>query len=120
MADPDWTVSGSGTPICDGDYAKGGTLNGKDYFEKVGGGKFLWWDDFFATVSWVISTDLGGFTKDYVGLKWKALPANPWTVTSGDAPAPTVAAWEAGGGAAPLVRRFNPRLILPGNNPGFM
>jgi len=78
----EWRVSGAGDSSYNGDYSEAGEVNGKAYYAK--GATYLCWDG----VEWTLTTQLGDVGA-YIGTG-DDLPANPWAVTVGTPPAPTV------------------------------
>lgn len=78
------TVSGAGTAIANGEYELIGTVNGRNSYDKVGGGPNIAWDG----TKWVLSTTSGSYKAEQdVAEPWMA---TNWTTFGASAPAPSL------------------------------
>ena len=90
-----WRATGAGDASYNGLYHESGTYNGKPVYRLAANptGNAIWWNS-LGTAVWAMSTAPGDgeFTWAYAGNAGAAdLPANPWGIILGTAPAPTVA-----------------------------
>ncbi len=110
-----WTATGAGTPAANGLYEPVGEIDGKPSYENENGVVMRW---YALANRWSIGDAASVGTNYYRGEVGVAdLPAGTWVVWAGQAPVPTI---EEVAAAAPLIRRFNPRLVATGMTPGFM
>src|SRR5574343_700449 len=84
-------VSGARTAIANGEYELIGTANGRNSYDKVGGGPNISWDG----SKWVLSTTSGSYkAEEDVAEPWMA---TNWTTFGASAPAPSLTPPYAGG-----------------------
>jgi len=98
-----WTATEAGTAAANDSYVEAGTLNGKAYYVGLVSGWYLYWGG-MTGAQWRLDPVLGKASDfAYYGVSpgGLSLPANPWNVGAGDAPAPTVAA-----AGIPVVRHL--------------
>lgn len=78
------TVSGAGTALANGEYELIGTANGRNSYDKVGGGPNISWDG----TKWVLATTSGSYKAEQdVAEPWLA---TNWTTFGASAPAPSL------------------------------
>jgi len=98
----EWVVSGAGDASYNGEYSEAGVYQGKPYYQHDDVVLYLFWDG----ATWALHDFLQIGGQDYVGTG-ADLPATPWNVGAGIAPAPTVTAAEEENG--PIHIRDCPR-----------
>lgn len=88
-----WLVSGAGITDYNGEYSAAGSHGGKSYYSHVGTLKtyYLFWDNAGYGYQWLLGEDVedAGGSSAYGGAG-ETLPANPWSVLLGEAPAPNL------------------------------
>lgn len=88
-----WLVSGAGITDYNGEYSAAGSHGGKSYYTHVGTLKtyYLFWDNAGYGSQWLLGEDMedAGGASAYGGAG-ETLPANPWSVLLGEAPAPNL------------------------------
>lgn len=83
-----WEVTGAGDATYDGVYEEDGTYNGQPAY--TNGSKWLYWNSFGFWALESSKTEPPSASQAYGGTG-ASLPATPWSVLAGIAPAPTVA-----------------------------
>ena len=84
-----YVVSGAGDTLYNGEYVPYGTYGGKTLYRKDDGHWLSWTAPMMMVYRWCLGT-VAGAGDGYWGTAGADLPATPWIVSTGTAPAPTV------------------------------